>query len=201
MKRFFFRKFIQQIQKNMKHIVVFLFLIPFFYFAQSELIVQGEVVNVRKLADVSGEVVTKVKRFDRLTIVETGKEATVNGITDNWYKVKTETGKIGYVFGHFTSLKREGQITQTMTLNDVSWGDCFHLVFDDIDFGGGYYPFGFGNFNDILDDANRDEPIYIGKVFRVTYNNLFTQEYEYCNPDSPMNVVERASIIHIETNQ
>lgn len=181
----------------MKKILTLIFLVPFLFFAQSELIVQGDVVNLRKIADVSGEVVTKVKRFDRLTIVETGKVATVNGIKDNWYKVKTETGKIGYVFGHFTSLKREGQITQVMTLNDVSWGDCFHLIFDDIDFGSAMNDLGV-YWDQIEKDSYVDDKVMVGTVFNVTYNSLFTQEYEYCNPDSPLMVVQTPTIVQIE---
>jgi hypothetical protein len=181
----------------MKKTLTFVFLIPFLFFAQTELIVQGEVVNVRKLADVSGELMAKVKRFDRLSIIEIGKEATINGVTDNWYKVKLETGKIGYVFGHFTSLKREGQITQTMTLNDVSWGDCFHLVFDDIDFGGAMNDLGV-YWEQIEKDSYVDDKALVGTVFSVTYNSLFAKEYEYCNPDLPLKVVQTPTIVQIE---
>jgi hypothetical protein len=180
----------------MKKTLTFVFLLPFLFFAQTELIVQGEVVNVRKLADVSGELVAKVKRFDRLTIVEIGKEATINGVTDNWYKVKLETGKIGYVFGHFTSLKREGQITQVMKLSEVSLGDCFHLIFDDIDFGNARNVL--GNFEDIENDAERDEPIYIGSMFNVTYNNLYTLHSDACSPDFPLELIQTPTIVQIE---
>lgn len=70
------------------------------------LVIQGDMVNIRKTADVKGEVVTKAKQSDVLAIIQKDKLDNVNGIQDYWYKVKVGTYE-GYVFGHFTSLKME----------------------------------------------------------------------------------------------
>ncbi|MBM3452271.1 MAG: SH3 domain-containing protein [Bacteroidetes bacterium] len=183
----------------MKYLLTFLVFFPFLNFGQLKLNVQGDVVNVRKQPEVTSEVVIKVKRFDKLTVLEKGKEATVNGIIDNWYKIETEGGKIGFVFGHFTSWKREGKVTKPMTLSDVSWGDCFHLIFDGIDFGNAINDLGIYE-QEIENDSYADDKILVGTLFNVTYNSLFTVEYEYCNPESPAVVIQTPTIVRIEKN-
>ena len=73
--------------------------------------VQGDVINVRNSASTSGAIVVKAKRLDQLAFIRRDKLEVLNGIEDYWYFVNTESGQEGYVFGHFTSLKREGQKT------------------------------------------------------------------------------------------
>ncbi len=173
-----------------------LFLLPNFTLSQTEITVQGDVVNLRKLDDVKSEVVVQVKRFDELSLMEKGKEATINGIIDNWYKVKTKAGKIGYIFGHFTSLKKKGQITSIMTLNNVILGDCFHLIFDEIDFGDGWNDL--GKFDDIEEDAYNDKKVYVGMKFRVTYNTLYSKKSLGCSPEQPEELIETETIVNLE---
>ncbi len=173
-----------------------LFLLPNFTLSQTQITVQGDVVNLRKLDDVKSEVVVQGKRFDELSLIEKGKEATINGIIDNWYKVKTKAGKIGYIFGHFTSLKKKGQITSIMTLNNVILGDCFHLIFDEIDFGDGRNQL--GKYEGIIEDAYTDEKVYVGSKFRVTYNTLYSMKSMACSPNYPEELIETSTIIKLE---
>lgn len=91
----------------MKHLFFLLFLLPISIFAQTELIIQGDVVNIRKAPNVQGEVVAKAKRFESLTVLQKAAQDVIGGVTDYWYRVQTSTGKVGYVFGNFTSLKLE----------------------------------------------------------------------------------------------
>lgn len=176
--------------------IIFFLFVPLLVSSQTKLIVQGDVVNVRKLADVNSEIVVKVKRFDALVGIEKANQATINGITDYWYKVQTPSGKLGYVFGHFTSWKKEGQITSIMTLNDVMFGDCFHIVFDEIDFGDGWNDL--GKFDDIEEDAYNDEKVYVGMKFRVTYNTLYSKKSLGCSPEQPEELIETETIVNLE---
>lgn len=165
----------------------------------AQMTIQGDVVNVRNTPNVSGAVVGKLKRFEQVQVLEKSSEATVNGITDYWYKIKFGSNQTGYVFGQFTSLKREGQITKTMVLNEIMWGDCFHLVFDDVDFGTGIN--NLQAIPDLESDADRDEKVYVGRKFLVTYNNLFATQYEMCNPELEHHLVQTPTIVRIELVQ
>ena len=165
-------------------------------FAQKTLIIQGDVCNVRKAPNTTAEIVGKVARFDRLKIIETSIEMEVNGNVDNWYKVALPNGKNGFVFGHFTSLKRQGKVTKTMVLNDIMWGDCFHLIFDDIDFGSAMNEL--EGVPTLEEDADRDEKLYVGRTFKVTYNELFSTQSEYCNPELEEKLITTPTIIAIE---
>ncbi|MFM7770459.1 MAG: SH3 domain-containing protein [Bacteroidota bacterium] len=182
----------------MKNILILLslFLSPFFILAQGTLTVQGDVVNVRKSANVNAEVVFKAKRFDELIVLEKGPKATVGGYTDNWYKVRSNNGKIGYTFGHFTSLKREGQITEFLTFTEAYMGDCLHLIFEHVDFG-----FGINNMSNAPNlevDVDNEHPVYIGKQFKVTYNRLYAMHPENCTPDMPSELVTVPTIVDIK---
>ncbi len=160
------------------------------------LFVQGDVVNIRSSASTSGAVVVKAKRLDELTLIKRAQLEVVNGIEDYWYFVRTNNGKEGYVFGQFTSLKREGQRTEELILNEVSMGDCYHLIFGEIDFGSGKNDL--GDFEAISDDETSAEPRYIGKRFRVTYNELYCMQYPMCNPDLPLELAQVPTILKLQ---
>jgi Bacterial SH3 domain len=166
------------------------------HFSQTTLIIQGDVCNVRNAPNTTAEIVGKVKRFDNLKILETAAEMEVNGNLDNWYKVALPNGKSGFVFGHFTSLKRQGQITKVMELQDIMWGDCFHLILDDIDFGSAMNQL--DGVPNLEEDADRDDKIFVGRKFKVTYNELFSIQHEFCNPDLKEFIVPTPTIISIE---
>lgn len=157
------------------------------------LIIQGDVVNIRKSADVKAEVVTKAKQFDKLEVIKKDKLATVGGKKDYWYKV-IANGIEGYVFGHFTSLKLEGQKTDTLIFRNVDIGDCFHVFFSDLDFGAGEN--NYGDFNLIL-DVDTPNLEYINKKFKVVYNNLAAKTQEMCNPDYPVVVTQELTIVSL----
>lgn len=181
---------------GLRNLILFLFILQNLTIQAQILHVQGDVVNVRNSASTSGAIVVKAKRLDQLSLIRRDKIEVLNGIEDYWYFVKTESGKEGYVFGHFTSLKREGQKTADLTLNDVSMGDCYHLVFGDIDFGSGYN--NLGDFDAISEDESNPEPRFVGKRFRVTYNDLYCLEYPMCNPDLAPTTIQTPTIVKLE---
>ena len=179
----------------MKQLFFLLFFLPISIFAQTDLIIQGDVVNIRKAPSVQGEVVTKAKRFDRLTILQKASQDVIGGVSDYWYRVQTSTGKVGYVFGNFTSLKLEGQRTEDMYLSEISMGDCFHIIFGDHDFGFGYN--NYGAYSDFIDEFDTGIPKYVGKKFRVTYNVLFSESSEACNPELPQELIKTETIVSL----
>lgn len=130
------------------------------------LVIQGDVVNIRKTADVKGEVVTKVKQSDVLTIIQKDKLDNVNGVQDYWYKVKFGTYN-GYVFGHFTSLKLESKNTNS-NIEIVEFSGFLFNNNSDTD--EGYNDKGRGTFTeDVLDDNQAD-------IWCEThYHNLFVK--------------------------
>ncbi len=172
-----------------------LFLLPISIFAQTELIIQGDVVNIRKSPNVQGEVVAKAKRFERLTVLQKASQDFIGGVTDYWYRVQTASGKVGYVFGNFTSLKLEGQRTEDMYLSEISMGDCFHIIFGNHDFGFGYN--NYGAYSDFIDEFDSGIPKYVGKKFRVTYNELFSMCSEACNPELPEKLIKTETIVNL----
>lgn len=181
----------------MKHIVLFFLLMPLTILAQSNtLFVQGDVVNIRKEPNAQAEVVAKAKRLERLTVLQKSNQDVIGGITDFWYQVKTENGKVGFVFGNFTSLKLEGQKIGVFVLSELYFGDCFHLVLGDIDFGLAYN--NYGSVDDLTDDADSETPKYLGKKFKVTYNDLYTMYYEACNPDLPGKLIKTETIVGLQ---
>jgi hypothetical protein len=179
----------------MKKLLILLFLLPLSLFAQNELIIQGDVVNIRKAPNVQGEVVTKAKRFDSLTILQKASQDVIGGVTDFWYRVQTSTGKVGYVFGNFTSLKLEGQRTEEMYLSEISMGDCFHIIIGNHDFGLGYN--NFGAYSDFIDEFDSGIPKYVGKKFRVTYNELFCMSSFACSPEQPEELTKTETIVNL----
>ena len=179
----------------MKHYLFLLFLLPISIFAQTELIIQGDVVNIRKSPNVQGEVVAKAKRFERLTVLQKASQDFIGGVTDYWYRVQTASGKVGYVFGNFTSLKLEGQRTEDMYLSEISMGDCFHIIFGNHDFGFGYN--NYGAYSDFIDEFDSGIPKYVGKKFRVTYNELFSMCSEACNPELPEKLIKTETIVNL----
>jgi hypothetical protein len=181
----------------MKHIVLFFLLMPLTILAQSNtLFVQGDVVNIRSAPNAQGAVVAKAKRLERLTVLQKSNQDVIGGITDFWYQVQTENGKTGYVFGNFTSLKLEGQKTAILVLSELYFGDCLHLAFGDHSFGLAYN--NYGSVDDLTDDADSETPKYVGKKFRVTYNDLFTMYYEACNGDLPGKLIKTETIVNLQ---
>jgi hypothetical protein len=179
----------------MKNLLFVLLLFPFFMSAQSVLIIQGDVVNIRKAPNVQGEVVTKAKRFERLTVLQKASQDFIGGVSDYWYRVQTSAGKVGYVFGNFTSLKLEGQRTEDLYLTEISMGDCFHLIFGEQDFGLAYNSF--GAYSDLIDEFDSGIPKYVGKKFRVTYNDLFTMTSAACSPEQPEELTKTETIVNL----
>jgi uncharacterized protein YgiM (DUF1202 family) len=181
----------------MKQLVLFFLLLPLSMIAQlNTLYVQGDVVNIRSAPNAQGAVVAKAKRLERLDVLQQSAQDIVGGVTDNWYQVRTPSGKTGYVFGNFTSLKREGQKTEILVLTEMFFGDCLHLVFGDHSFG--LADNNFGQVDDLIDDADSDAPKYVGRKFRVTYNDLYTIHYEACNSDLPGELIKTETIVNLQ---
>jgi hypothetical protein len=166
------------------------------YASAQTLIIQGDVVNIRSVASTSASIVAKAKRLEELSVIFQSKREVVNGVEDYWYNVQNAAGQKGFVFGHFTSLKEQGRQTQTLTFDGIAVGDCYHIMFGDLDFGSGINQL--GSYESILEDEDNPNPRYVGRKFRVTYNNLYTLQSDYCNPELPEHFVEVPTILKLE---
>lgn len=72
--------------------------------AEDELMITGNNVNVRSEASTDGsEVLFQLFDGDVVKIVQKGEMAEISGNLDYWYKVLTQEGDQGWVFGQFTS--------------------------------------------------------------------------------------------------
>jgi hypothetical protein len=70
------------------------------------LLIRGDNVNLRKGPSTNFAVIKKLSNDNPCQILEIGSEQTINGVKDRWYKVNA-FGLIGWVFGEFTSLKKQ----------------------------------------------------------------------------------------------
>ena len=152
-----------------------LFLVPSLCFAQREdyLSIQAPIVNVRAQPSLTGAILKKAKRLDVFILTSRDKQETIDGVTDYWYKVKTETTP-GYVFGHLTSLKQQGRISETLTFEGCDMGDYPHISMGQHDFGLGENHLGK---LDLCAVDNNGESIYKGNQFRVVSNQVLTHTY------------------------
>ncbi len=159
-------------------------------------------LNVRSTPSVDGAKLELIPQFDQVTLVERGPKDFVDGKEDYWYKVEYN-GNYGYVFGHYTNFKLEGLRTITLPFMDCSMGDLYHIVFGTGDPGDpGYFDFGDGN-NDLsgydlcVEDPEGNttgNPQYIGKQFKITYNDLLAKVY--CDfPDEMPNCIRPVKTI------
>jgi Bacterial SH3 domain len=148
-------------------------------FAQilSEVIyVQAQILNVRADQSLKSAIIVKLKQLDRAVALEQGKSETIDGITDFWYKIKTETNEVGYVFGHLISLKKQGQTKIIRKFEACEVGEEEHLIFEEYDFGGAR------NNPDAYVGCNGNgyataKPEFIGKTFELVINSLLTKVY------------------------
>lgn len=62
-------------------------------------------VNVRESANSNSTKIGSIKANTEVELLETGAEEVINGTIDNWYKINTGNGLVGFVYGTFTSLK------------------------------------------------------------------------------------------------
>lgn len=85
--------------------------------------------------------------------------------------------------------------TEVMTFKEIFFGDCFHLVFNDVDFGNGQNNFGQ---YDIETDLDNDKPKYLNKKFLVTWKVVKTTMNEMCNPNLPEIEVQSPTIISLK---
>jgi hypothetical protein len=168
-----------------------------------------EPCSIHEKPDLAGKKLHSLGTLDDVTIIAKSVKGTVNGKSDYWYDVEkviydevtweeVKTIK-GYVFGHFTSFKMEGQQTMTLVFDGCEFGDCFHLMFGDYDFGGA------SNVLDLPEELCLDgeegilaNPNYKGKKMALTINDLNVWDYEYCNPDSEPVMIKTPTIVHLE---
>ena len=65
-------------------------------------IILGDVVIVRQQPDRNSKIVETVKENEELIIIEwTNKKEKIGKFTDKWVKIKTKSGKTGFIFGAF----------------------------------------------------------------------------------------------------
>lgn len=79
--------------------------------------IQGNQIWVRSEPS-DGEVVMKLEDGTKCTYLEKGKEETIKGVTDFWYKIEYE-GQVGWVFGSQTNFK------QKQTTNSIAEEEIF----------------------------------------------------------------------------
>lgn len=70
------------------------------------LVIIGTNVNLRVEPNLKAVRIRQLKTNDTCEIIEKGKQETIDGTTDFWYKIKHKT-KEGWIFGAFTSIKQE----------------------------------------------------------------------------------------------
>lgn len=74
----------------------------------SEELLYGDNVVLRKKANKDSKSLDTLSIGDKVTIVEMSNETvTVNGLESNWYKVKTNSGKMGYIAGGLISMDHQ----------------------------------------------------------------------------------------------
>ncbi len=71
------------------------------------LIIEGENIWIRSKPS-NGKVIMKLNTGDKCKILEKGKQETIMGVTDFWYKIEFN-GKTGWVFGSQTSMKADSK--------------------------------------------------------------------------------------------
>lgn len=69
------------------------------------LFIEGQNIWIRSKPS-TGKVVMKLNTGDKCKILEKGKQETIMGVTDFWYKIEFN-GKAGWVFGSQTSMKAD----------------------------------------------------------------------------------------------
>ena len=65
-----------------------------------------------------GEVVMKLPKETRAEVIEKGKQETINGTSDYWYKISVGK-KSGWIFGSQTSLKKASIVTTYTLPNEI----------------------------------------------------------------------------------
>jgi len=68
-----------------------------------QLYINGSKVNIRSTPSLNSEVIFQLNTGDKCDIIEKGKQETIKGSTNFWYKINY-SGKNGWVFGDFISL-------------------------------------------------------------------------------------------------
>lgn len=69
------------------------------------LVINGTNVNLRVEPNLKAIRIRQLKTNDTCEILEKGKQETIDGTTDFWYKIRHKT-KEGWIFGAFTSIKQ-----------------------------------------------------------------------------------------------
>lgn len=67
----------------------------------------AENIRVREIPEIKSDIkiVGKLKKFQKVTIIESSdKTEVIDGLESCWYKIKTEEGIIGWVFGGFVKI-------------------------------------------------------------------------------------------------
>ncbi len=68
--------------------------------------ITASVLNVRNIASSGGQIVASVRRGDLVNVIERSvNTATVDTITDYWYKIALPAGRTGWVFGGYISFE------------------------------------------------------------------------------------------------
>lgn len=90
----------------MKFIIFFIFLF-FKIFAKD--FITGD--NVRLRETPNGKVIANLNKYETIQILEKSKDKSIiNNISEYWFKVNTNSNKVGWVFGYYISSKETNKI-------------------------------------------------------------------------------------------
>jgi len=177
----------------------------------STLIIDLEIVQntvyLKNKASISSEKLVLINQFEKVKILLKGKKEIISNQEDFWYKVKLQNKISEWIFGTDLNLKQTGQKTQIFEFVNYNFDDLEHIFFKNIenntkiDFGQGYNNLCGFNFN--FENTEYEEyigyPKYIGKKFKITYNNLISDKL-CAFPESYQGkcIIPTPSIIKIE---
>jgi hypothetical protein len=161
---------------------------------------------LRAKTDLNSKKILALSRLEEIEFLLRGKEESFKGQKDYWYQIKTKNNEVGWVLGADTSLKQSGQKTAFLSFENYDFGDLEHYIFIDkknkitLDFGQGNN--NFGAFDFIFLNEEQEEytgnPKYIGKEFKVTYNNLIAKVYCDYPIDTNICIKQAPTIIQIQ---
>lgn len=88
-----------------------------------------EAVRLRSQPSTAGSIIKVLPAFTNFEITEQLHQEKIGNETDHWYKVRMfdESQAVGYLFGHFLSVRQKGRQVVTLKFTEVQIGDYFHL--------------------------------------------------------------------------
>jgi hypothetical protein len=136
-----------------------------------------EAVRLRAQPSTSASILKVLPGFDDFEILEQLPQEKIGNDTDHWYKVRLfdRSGAVGYLFGHFLSVRQKGRQAVTLKFTEVQIGDYYHYIFlntatrQEDEYETRYLRDGLQLLNNEESDIN---PEYKNKLFRAIINRV-----------------------------